>query len=76
MVYLIGEERPPAELQRGGGSHEQACLLSHQDGLIRGAKLRQLPFEHMYDKEGTKTDSVTPSHTRNPAPKLVAMLAW
>lgn len=84
VVYLIGEKRLPAELQRGSSSHEQARLLSHQEATIRRAKLGQLPFEHMYDKELIKTDPVMEpyhfasqtSHTRNQAPKLVSMLAW
>lgn len=51
VVYLIGQRRLPAELQRGGSSHEQACLLSHQEATIRRAKLGQLAMVHMYDKE-------------------------
>lgn len=47
VVYLIGERRLPAELQRGGSSHEQAGLLSRQEAAIRRAKLGQLPFVHM-----------------------------
>lgn len=57
VVYLIGEKRLPAELQRGSSSHEQACLLSHQEATIRGAKLGQLPFVHMYEKKMNKTRS-------------------
>lgn len=83
VVYLIGEKRLPAELQRGSGGHEQACLLSHQEATVRRAKLGQLPFVHMYDKELTELHPVTEpdhvvfqaSHTRNQAPKLVS-LAW
>lgn len=59
VVYLIGEKRLPAELQRGGSSHEQACLLAHQEATIRRAQLGQLPFVHICDKEGIKTDPVT-----------------
>lgn len=84
VVYLIGEKRLPAELQRGGGGHEQACLLSHQEATIRREKLGQLPCVHMYDKELTELDPLTePDHVVffghpsrwNQAPELVS-LAW
>lgn len=60
VVHLIGEKRLPAELQRGGSSHEQARLLSHQEATIRRAKMGQLPFD---DKEPIRTPRVTKSPT-------------
>lgn len=51
VVHLISEKRLPAELQRGGSSHEQARLLSHQEATVRRTKMGQLPFD---DKEPIK----------------------
>lgn len=42
VAHLIRERRLPAELQRGSSSHEQARLLSHQEGAIGRTLLRQL----------------------------------
>lgn len=66
VEYLIREERLPAELQGGGGSHEQARLLSHQEAAIRGTELGQLPFVHTYDTELIKADPVTETPTSYP----------
>lgn len=63
VVHLIREKRLPAELQRGGSSHEQARLLSHQEATIRRTKMGQLPFD---DKEPIKTPPVTESPTSHP----------
>lgn len=59
VAYLIAQRRLPAELQRGGGGHEQACLLSHQEATIRRAKLGQLPLVHVCDRELTELDPAT-----------------
>lgn len=64
VVYLIGERRLPAELQGGGSSHEQACLLSHQEATIRRTELGQLSFVHTYDRERIKIETESP--TSNP----------
>lgn len=63
VVHLIREKRLPAELQRGGSSHEQARLLSQQEATIRRTKMGQLPFD---DKELIKTPAVTESPTSHP----------
>lgn len=64
VAHLIREKRLPAELQRGGSSHEQARLLSQQEATIRRTKMGQLPFD---DKEPIKTPPVTESPTSQPA---------
>lgn len=65
-AYLIAERRLPAQLQGGGGGHEQARLLSHQEATIRRAKLGQLPLVHVCDRELTELDPATEAdHTRS-----------
>lgn len=72
VAHLIREKRLPAELQRGGSSHEQARLLSQQEATIGRTKMGQLPFDDKEPIENTSGDRIAhvASHGRNRAPEL------